>query len=233
MIAKALYRVLALVFVVGTLTSCSLIEGALDNYKAWDFYNEKRYAEAEQKFKTSLEEIESFWGKGSVFLFNGNAGLARTYMDQHLLKKAETHFKRSIELAQKGGLKETSLAFVYGEEPISQVYLSFGKLRQKQGRYEEAEALFNRALRIRKETYGADHPQVAYALYYLGELYKTRSQFDEAETLFKRSQAIREKALGPEHPRVATSLNDLAKLYSVHHLMPMDLRMQKTAPLSY
>ena len=85
-----------------------------------------------------------------------------------------------------------------------------GALYYAQGRYAEAEPLFQRALTIREQALGPDHPDVAWSLNSLAELYRAQGRYAEAEPLFQQALAIREQALGPDHPDIATSLNNLA-----------------------
>ena len=69
-------------------------------------------------------------------------------------------------------------------------------LRRLQGRYADAEPLYQRSLAIREKVLGRDHPEVANSLSTLAELYRTQGRYADAEPLYKRSLAIREKALG-------------------------------------
>jgi tetratricopeptide (TPR) repeat protein len=83
-----------------------------------------------------------------------------------------------------------------------------------QGKYAEAEPLYQRALHIRGQQLGAEHPDVAFSLNGLANLYREQGKYVEAEPLYQRALRIREQQLGPEYPRVATALNNLALLYS-------------------
>ncbi len=87
-------------------------------------------------------------------------------------------------------------------------------LYDHQGRYADAEPLYQRSLAIREKALGRDHPAVAMALNNLAGLYRGQGRYDDAEPLYQRSLAIREKALGRDHPDVAQSLNNLAALYN-------------------
>jgi tetratricopeptide (TPR) repeat protein len=80
---------------------------------------------------------------------------------------------------------------------------------QNQGRYADAEPLYQRSLAIREKALGGDHPTVAQSLNNLAELYHRQGRNADAEPLYQRSLAIWEKALGRDHPNVATSLNKL------------------------
>jgi tetratricopeptide (TPR) repeat protein len=104
-------------------------------------------------------------------------------------------------------------AEAFGEEDprFAQSLNNLAELYQAQGRYDEAEPMFKRALTIGEKTLG--HPDVATSLNNLALLYQTQGRYNEAEPMLKRSLAMREKTLGPEHPDVALSLNNLAGLY--------------------
>ncbi len=78
--------------------------------------------------------------------------------------------------------------------------------------YAEAEPLFRRALLIRVEQLGGDHPDVATSLNNLAGLLDEQGKYGEAEPLYRRALGIVEEQLGREHPSVATSLNNLAGL---------------------
>lgn len=76
--------------------------------------------------------------------------------------------------------------------------------------FAEAEPLFRRALRIREQSLGLEHPNVATSLNNLAVLLKNTNRVSEAEPLCRRALSIRERRLGPNHPDVATVLNNLA-----------------------
>ncbi len=81
-----------------------------------------------------------------------------------------------------------------------------------QGKYAEAEPLYQRALAIREKALGPEHPNVATSLNNLAVLYHTQGRYTEAEPLYQRALAIHERVLGPEHPNVAQSLENYAVL---------------------
>ena len=83
----------------------------------------------------------------------------------------------------------------------------------EQGKYNEAELLFQQALAIREGVLGPDHPDVAPSLINLAWNYYNQGRYAEGEPLFQRLLAIREKALGPDHPDVAITLYNLAAGY--------------------
>ncbi|MDA2914716.1 tetratricopeptide repeat protein, partial [Acidobacteriia bacterium AH_259_A11_L15] len=86
-------------------------------------------------------------------------------------------------------------------------------LYHNQGRYDEAEPLYQRSLAILEQALGPEHRHVASALNNLAGLSYDRGRYALAEPLYQRALAIYEQALGPEHPQVAVGLHNLALLY--------------------
>jgi tetratricopeptide (TPR) repeat protein len=86
-------------------------------------------------------------------------------------------------------------------------------LYANQGRYADADPLYQRSLAIREKALGPDHLAVAESLNNLAVLSFNQGRYADAEPLYQRSLAIWEKALGHDHPDVATALNNLAELY--------------------
>src|SRR5205814_4168375 len=72
-------------------------------------------------------------------------------------------------------------------------------LYQHQGRYTDAEPLYQRSLAMLEDTLGPNHPAVAASLGNLAALYQQEGRYADAERLCRRSVDILEKALGPEH----------------------------------
>jgi tetratricopeptide (TPR) repeat protein/predicted Ser/Thr protein kinase len=66
-----------------------------------------------------------------------------------------------------------------------------------------------RALEIREEQLGADHPEVAISLTNIANVYTASGQHDKAEELARRALAIFEARLGADHPYTAASHNNI------------------------
>ena len=69
-----------------------------------------------------------------------------------------------------------------------------------------------RALAIREQALGPDHPDTAQSLHNLAALLNATGDYTKALPLYMQSLAIWEQTLGPDHPDTATSLNNLASL---------------------
>ena len=83
----------------------------------------------------------------------------------------------------------------------------------KQGRYGQAEPLFQYVLAMTKRLLGDEHPDVATSLHNLASLYDKQGRYGQAEPLYQDALAMTQRLLGDEHPDVAQSLNNLAGLY--------------------
>lgn len=83
------------------------------------------------------------------------------------------------------------------------------------GKYEQAEPLFERALALQEQQLGADHPGTTQTLTHLAICYRDQGKYDRAESLYQRALTIRERhpEVGPDHPDTADSLNNLALAY--------------------
>jgi tetratricopeptide (TPR) repeat protein len=89
---------------------------------------------------------------------------------------------------------------------------NLGAVYFAQGRHDDAEGHFARALAIHESLLGPEHPEVAKNLNNLGQVFLVLRRFDDAEPLLLRAIAINESALGPVD-ETATSLHNLATLY--------------------
>ncbi|CAM9244996.1 unnamed protein product, partial [Ectocarpus sp. 12 AP-2014] len=97
-------------------------------------------------------------------------------------------------------------------EAVARSYSSVGSLFNIQGKYAEAEALYERSQAIHEKVSGPEHPDVATSLTNRASSLEGQGKYEDTEPLYRRSLAIREKVLGPEHPGVATVLNNRALL---------------------
>jgi tetratricopeptide (TPR) repeat protein len=107
-----------------------------------------------------------------------------------------------------GALALSLLMFILGVIGV----IGYRELGKKQGKYEQAEPLYQRALAIKERVLGKEHPSTATGLNNLALLYYNQGKYEQAEPLFKRALAIRERVLGKEHPdtkRVRENYNDL------------------------
>nr|WP_265583007.1 tetratricopeptide repeat protein [Nostoc edaphicum] len=79
-----------------------------------------------------------------------------------------------------------------------------------QKRYNEAEALFLQALKLKQYLLPENHPLLADTIYALGYMYKVQERYNEAEPLCLKALEIDKHLWVNNHPSVAESLNNLA-----------------------
>jgi CHAT domain-containing protein/Tfp pilus assembly protein PilF len=82
-----------------------------------------------------------------------------------------------------------------------------------QGKYAAGVGPCRRAMEIRGELLGENHPDYAQSLNTLAALYEATGDYAKAEPLCRQALEINKRALGENHPNYASSLNNLAELY--------------------
>jgi tetratricopeptide (TPR) repeat protein len=75
-------------------------------------------------------------------------------------------------------------------------------LCQNTGRMEEAEALYLRALDIKKKLLGDSHPDVAVTLNNLAMFYKAEGKLQQSAEMYRRAIEIFKQTLDPSHPKL-------------------------------
>jgi tetratricopeptide (TPR) repeat protein len=76
----------------------------------------------------------------------------------------------------------------------------------------EAEALYRRAIDIRRDALGLSHPDMAQSLNGLGLILKRKKSFGESERIYRMAVQISERSHGAWHPSIGTSMHELAEL---------------------
>jgi tetratricopeptide (TPR) repeat protein len=151
--------------------------------------------------KDSMEEsIQQQWAARAVRAVNAVFPEERWQPIQTLLPQA---------LICAESIEKYSLTFLEAARLLDRtaIYL------QDEARYTEAEPLYKRALAIREQVLGSEHPDTASVLDNLAGVYRDQGKYTEAELLYQRALVIREQILGPEHLYTSITLNNLARLY--------------------
>ncbi len=78
------------------------------------------------------------------------------------------------------------------------------------GKFNDALPMAERAVTLREEILGAEHADLALALYQLANLHRRRADFAKAEPLAQRALAMAEKTYEPNHPSLGLIVNELA-----------------------
>lgn len=88
---------------------------------------------------------------------------------------------------------------------------TLGKVYSDLGEYTNAVAMFDKALKLRHQTLGSVHPDIASSLNDLAEALFNQGDSPAAEATHREALAMRKKVFGNQHPAVAESLNNLAE----------------------
>ena len=89
----------------------------------------------------------------------------------------------------------------------------FASFYRDQGRYNEAEKLYERALAGREEKLEPKHLDTLRTVMNLAIVYCNQGRYNEAEKLYERALAGREEQLGPKHPNTLRTVKGLAIVY--------------------
>jgi tetratricopeptide (TPR) repeat protein len=189
-----------------------------------DLYHQQgKYAEAEPLLQRALHIREQRLESDDEGVATALAALGDLYYQQGKYAEAEPLLQRALHIreqrvqqAQQAQLRSSDLPVA--ERPVVTDLLAIplmrlGNLYQQQGKYAEAEPLYQRALSIWEQQWGPENLNVAWPLTSLGDLNYQQGKYAEAEPLLQHALHIREQTLGPEHPEVAYSLSGLANLY--------------------
>ncbi|KAI1317875.1 hypothetical protein F5Y16DRAFT_414554 [Xylariaceae sp. FL0255] len=100
------------------------------------------------------------------------------------------------------------------DEGIEWAFHNLGLLYADQGKLEEAEAMYARALRGYEKAWGPEHTSTLDTINNLGLLYANQGKLAEAEAMYARALRGHEKAWGPEHTSTLDTINNLGNLYA-------------------
>ncbi|HVB22938.1 MAG TPA: tetratricopeptide repeat protein [Ktedonobacteraceae bacterium] len=197
-------------FLQSFVTDSSLLNDALG--KLLDFSLIRRdkgtfsiHRLVQASLKNSMDKAtQQVWAERTIYMVNhvfpGNIDVTTWKQCQQYITHAQTcatwietfhlAFPEAAALLNKAGYYLYDLAF-----------------------YADAEPLYQRALQIREQVLGPQHPSTATSLNNLAALYDTQGKYEQAKPLYQRALRISEQVLGPQHPDTAQSLNNLALLY--------------------
>ena len=85
------------------------------------------------------------------------------------------------------------------DDSMECAFNSLGNLYADQGKLDEAEKMFQRALQGKEKAWGPDHTSTLATVNNLGLLYKSQGKLDEAEKMYQRALQGYEKALGADN----------------------------------
>lgn len=184
------------------------------------YTSQGRYLEAESFYQKSLDIIREDLRKqnlpddnfGVAVLLSNLGGL---YLLQGKYDEAEQLLQKSLAIKKQRAEGEHPTPFdaILVKMTLAETINNLAELYQAQGKYAEAEPLYQQSLSIWKQSLGKNHSRVALSINNLAALYQAQGKYAEAERLLQDSLDIWKQNLGENHPNVAFSLNNLAYVY--------------------
>ncbi|KPQ32078.1 MAG: TPR repeat [Phormidesmis priestleyi Ana] len=165
-------------------------------------YRVHRLVQAVVRDQIKPSKVASWLVQATVAIADAYPGQDFKYWPQ--CRQLLPHWLWIVEQSQAIAHRSVALGFVCNQA---------GFFLASQGRYEEAEPLYVKALEIRKAELGERHPDTARSLDNLAGLYRSHGRYGEAEPLYIKALEIRKTELGERHPDTGLGLNNLAALY--------------------
>ncbi len=103
----------------------------------------------------------------------------------------------------------------FKNEPLVEASLrdTIGWTYRELGELKAAEPHLERAVKLRREQLGDEHPDTLHSLRRLGELYWSQGRYNEATNLLEKALLISQRVLGTEHITTLGIISGLAKEY--------------------
>jgi eukaryotic-like serine/threonine-protein kinase len=110
---------------------------------------------------------------------------------------------------------EAEIASTFQGQPLVEAAIrnSMGASYWYLGEAKLAIAHYERALNLRKENLGSEHPDTLAVMSNLANAYRAAGRFNDAVRLHEITLKLRQTALGPRHPDTLISMNNLASAY--------------------
>ena len=139
----------------------------------------QEYDLAAKNFEMAIEGRRATEGENSVNYAMAKAMAAGAYRELGDYAKAEEYIKDAY----------MTIVTQQGEEnvPASVILNGMGLLYKRQGKFERGVDAYERALKIREELLGEDHPDALATRHSLGELYIDMGQGDKGQELLNQN----------------------------------------------
>ena len=186
-----------------------------------------RYAEAEPLLQRALRTAEKALGPEHPDLAYHLSNLAVIYSAQGKYAEAEPLLQRALRISEKTLGPEHLPAHASPAHAFDVLYPPAGVLcagivlfldnlaavYKEQGKYAEAEPLYQRVLRIEEKAHGPDSFGIVRTLANLAAVYQKQGKYTEAELLYRRALHNQEEDRTFGSLSVVRQLINLAELY--------------------
>ncbi len=167
-------------------------------------------AAAGDSARRCIELSREVYGAGSPECAEDLNILAEVRIEQDRLREAAGLIDEAIGLVGKGWVPDheafaDSVEKGWGEkqELLADLLVDRANILNSTGRHNEAFPLYERALAIKEDRWGRDHPGATMPLLGIASVYNKKGEFAKAEAVYQPCFEVLERALGSAHPRVA------------------------------
>ena len=154
--------------------------------------------------KPSCNRLKNLGGKQRIILMNR---ISAKLFAKGKFQQAETLSRRCLAGIEK--LSEIDPLFINLQMSVLH---NLGTLLTKQGKLEEAEKLYRRALKVRERVLVVFHPDTVTMVNNLGSLLHDQGKLDEAEALYRHALEGYERMVGVDHPNTLGLVNNLGRV---------------------
>jgi tetratricopeptide (TPR) repeat protein len=174
------------------------------------YMDQSRHSEA----GALLARVPWMWNtihEEAVALFRTRRYAAGLKVAQEAFRLAEDAFGSEAKFAEYTPASITpSVQKIAGYTATSMNTLAL--LYEAEGQHDQAEAFYQRAVRLREMVFGPDHFEVVAPLANLALMYDAQGRYTEAGQVYDRLLAIYEDTQGPDHPHILKLLEKYAEV---------------------
>ncbi|KAF4486735.1 Nephrocystin-3 [Colletotrichum fructicola Nara gc5] len=184
-------------------------------YSTWNV--SLRYIRLQNQNAADLLRLWAYFDNHDVWYELLRAGESEKPLWLHKMTEDKLKFDNVVRVLCDHGLVEPNAAMVDTSvdlEDNAWMFQALGNLYSDQGRLQEAEDMYQRALQGSEKALGPDHTSTLLTVNNLGNLYSKQGRLQEAEDMYERALQGSEKALGPDHTSTLLTVNNLGNLYS-------------------
>lgn len=187
--------------VAGLLAVVSLIpapaSAQADDFQAryYNAYERGDYAAAEAEARRQMGSFKVRYKPGDAAHAIPLLGIANALQAQKKLDQALPLYLQALKLWQW----ERSVGI--SGRTVADTMMTVARIHEERSRDKDAESMYLRALKMRENADGADHPRTAQTRIEIGRFYaRNDKRFDTAEAQYKKAIRILETAFGDKSP---------------------------------
>jgi tetratricopeptide (TPR) repeat protein len=180
------------------------------------YYKSEKYDEALDYYETAQKIREKVLGEYHPDTATTYNYIGAAHRKKYEYEKALKYYKKALRIrwdVDKKLSEEFNKELIKKSSDTATTYDHIGLVRDGQIEYNNALRHYKKALRIRKEVLGEQHPDTANTYNNLGKTLCHQCKYEEALESHKRALKIQERVLG-NHPDTAKTYNDIGMIYT-------------------